>query len=404
MSQPRMVIVGAGIGGLVLSIAMQQRGWEVEVYEQAPALDEVGAGVALWSNATRLLGRLGLGDAIEAVSAEPTEVMFRDGISGDKIVGFPLVQDQAYRTTFGSPYFGIHRKVLQQILADAVADGTIRLGHRLDGLETLADGRTRLTFDGVAEPVDADIVIGADGIRSVVRSWMFAGLDYTMYSKTSGFRGVVPTSALPSLPDPTATQFWVGDGAHLLHFPMAADYEYVTFLAVEEDPKIWPNPGASRAACTTADALRPFLDWHPAVSEMIAAAAPVERWGLFGVGPLPTWAKGNVALLGDAAHGLLPHHGQGANQCVEDAIVLADLLASDPHAPIADVLARYSDLRYARAQHVQKISWVSNRLFHLAPGPEIPLRDATFRDLEKNVSWIHAYDAQAVTNAPVAAQ
>ncbi|CAN5478000.1 FAD-dependent monooxygenase [soil metagenome] len=399
MSEDKIVIVGAGIGGLVLTLALQRAGIEVEVYEAAETLDEVGAGVALWSNSTRLLHGLGLEDELAEFGSEPTQLIIRDGVDGADIIRHELTEDAWYRNEFGAPYYGIHRRSFQKILADRVTPGTIKLGHRLVGIEQPDSGTTRLQW-GNGTTTEAGLVVGADGIRSMVRSWMFDGLDYTMFSKTSGFRGVVPVADLKELPDPTATQFWVGDGKHFLHFPIGPDYTHITFLAVVEDPKIWTNPYGSRVDCTPADAVEPFLGWHPAIAEMINAAAPDERWGLFGVGPLPTWVKGNVVLLGDSAHGLLPHHGQGANQCVEDAIILADLLAAPGDTPLAERLQTYCDLRMDRAQRVQKISWVSNRLFHLAPGPEIPVRDATFRNLYENVRWIHEYDASTAVAQP----
>lgn len=394
MSEDKIVIVGAGIGGLVLTLALQRAGIEVEVYEQAETLDEIGAGVALWSNATRLLHGLGLEDGLAEFGSEPTELIIRDGLDGADIIRHGLTENNWYRDEFGAPYYGIHRKNFQKILAERIAPGVIHLGHRLTDIEPISADTTRLHWAN-GTSTDANLVVGADGIRSSVRSWMFGGIDYTMFSKTSGFRGVVPLADLELLPDPTATQFWVGDGKHFLHFPIGPDYTHATFLAVVEDPKIWTNPYGWRMPCTPQDAVAPFLDWHPAIAEMINAAAPDERWGLFGVGPLPTWVKDNVVLLGDAAHGLLPHHGQGANQCVEDAVILADLLAAPGDTPMAQRLQQYCDLRMDRAQRVQKISWVSNRLFHLPPGPEIPVRDATFRNLYDNVRWIHEYDASA---------
>lgn len=394
MSEDKIVIVGAGIGGLVLTLALQRAGIEVEVYEQAETLDEIGAGVALWSNATRLLHGLGLEDELAEFGSEPTQLIIRDGIDATPIVRQDLTENSWYRGEFGAPYYGIHRKNFQRILADRIPAGVIHLDHRLVDIERTDPDTTRLHWAN-GKSTDANLVVGADGIRSSVRSWMFDGIDYTMFSKTSGFRGVVPLADLKELPDPTATQFWVGDGKHFLHFPIGPDYTHATFLAVVEEPKIWTNPYGWRMPCTPEEAVAPFLDWHPAIAEMIAAAAPDERWGLFGVGPLPTWVKDNVVLLGDAAHGLLPHHGQGANQCVEDAVILADLLAEPGDTPLAERLQRYCDIRMGRTQRVQKISWVSNRLFHLPAGPEIPLRDETFRNLYENVRWIHEYDASA---------
>jgi salicylate hydroxylase len=393
VSENKIVIVGAGLGGLVLTLALQRAGINVEVYEAAETLDEIGAGVALWANATRLLHHLGLEEQLREFGSEPTSAIIKNGLDGSSVVELNLTENNWYRNEFGAPYYGIHRKALQRILIDQIQPGVIRLGHRLTNIEQLSPESTRLHWANDST-TDADVVVGADGIRSVVRSWMVDGVDYTMFSKTSGFRGVVPLADMTELPDPTSVQFWAGDGKHFLHFPIGPDYQYATFLAVVEHPKTWTNPHGWRMPCTPEDAVEPFLDWHPAVAQMISAAAPQERWGLFGVGPLPSWSKDNVVLLGDSAHGLLPHHGQGANQCVEDAIVLSELLATRGDAPIGGVLQTYCDIRMGRAQRVQKISWVSNRLLHLPEGPEIPLRDSTFRNLDANVRWIHEYDAR----------
>lgn len=395
MSEQPITIVGAGIGGLVLGIALQQRGKDVVIYEATEVLDEVGAGVALWANATRLLHRLGLEDQLEEHGSEPTEIIFRDGIDGSRIASYPLTEGSWYRKEFGAPYYGIHRKTIQKILADALKPGTIKLGHRLDRLEEIDADTTRLHWTNGFSTDAEGLVVASDGIRSSVRKWMCDGLDHNIFSRTSGFRGVVPMEALPTMPDPTATQWWVGDGAHLLHFPIGPDYKFATFLTVEEDPKVWPDPKYWRVDGTQEEALAPFEGWHPAVTEMVDAVQHTERWGLFGLGPLQTWSKGNVVLLGDAAHGLLPHHGQGANQCMEDAIVLTEVLLEDGDATLHERLKRYESIRMDRAQAVQKVSWVSNRLFHLPAGPEIALRDETFRNLKTHLRWIHEYDAQA---------
>ncbi|WP_369033889.1 FAD-dependent oxidoreductase [Streptomyces adonidis] len=393
MREEKVTVVGAGIGGLTLAIALQRQGVDVEVCEQARELDEIGAGIGLFANGTRLLARLGLGPALDAHSCDPTEVIFRDGLGGARIASHVLAEGDWYRTEFGSRYSGIHRKDLQRILVDALEPGTIRLGRRLTGLTEEPGGTAAMHWadDTVSR---SDVIVAADGIRSLVRPWV-TGTDAVRYSGTSGFRGVVRVADLPSLPDPRAIQYWVGDGAHLLHFPIGPDYEHVTFLAVVESPKQWPDQERWRVPCTTEDALAPFRGWHPAVTEMIGALPHTERWGLFGLGPLPTWSRANVVLLGDSAHGMLPHHGQGANQSVEDAFALAEILTAEDGTPPAARLERYWRLRMPRAQRVQKVSWVTNRWLHIPDGPEVPERDALFRAVGTNLPWVHEYDAQS---------
>ena len=171
----------------------------------------------------------------------------------------------------------------------------------------------------------ADLVVGADGVRSTVRRWV-TGADDAVYSGTSAFRGIVPTENLPSLPDPHAIQFWMGPDAHLLHYAIGGDGESVNFFAVVETPKIWLHPG-SVADVHEDVPVASFRGWHPAITEMIQAAASPISWALFTVRPLLRWYRGRVVILGDAAHGMLPHHGQGANTSIEDAFALAALLA-----------------------------------------------------------------------------
>jgi salicylate hydroxylase len=387
----RVAIVGAGIGGLTLALALRERGVTAEVFEQASSLEEIGAAVALSANATRLLADLGVGAALDEVSTEPTELIFRRWSDGRRISAHPVRQDGWYRTTCGAPYYGVHRKELQRILGHAWGEGAVHLGRRLVDLHETADG-VRLTWaDGSSDT--ADLVIGADGVRSTVRQWM-TGQDDTRFSGTSGFRGIVPVDQLGSLPDPQAIQFWVGPGAHLLHYAIGGDGGHVNFLAVVEGPDRWRRGSVWRDDCTHDEAMAHFAGWHPAVIEMVGAVTHVERWGLFVVQPLRGWSRGSVVLMGDAAHGMLPHQGQGANQTIEDAITLADVLAAGGAAPLAARLDDYERARRRRTQRVQRLSWVTNQILHVPDGPAAGRRDAMLQDVARDILWIHGYDAR----------
>ena len=235
----RIAIVGAGIGGLTLWHALRERGLEADLFEQARELAEIGAAVALSANATRELRRLGLLDAIVAASTEPTELVYRDGRTGARIAAHPMRLGGAYQERFGAPYCGIHRADLQRALSANVDRDRLHLGRRLVGLEE-RDGVVGLTFaDGSA--ARADVVVAADGVRSAARRYV-AGDDGLLYSKTSGFRGIIPVDRLPSLPDPQAIQFWMGPSAHLLHYAIGSDGGHVNFLAVVEGPETWAHP------------------------------------------------------------------------------------------------------------------------------------------------------------------
>lgn len=386
----RIAIVGGGIGGLTLALALRQRGLEADVYEQAPELTEIGAAVALSANSTRELERLGLLDQLTAVSTEPTELIYRDWREGRRIAAFPVRQNSAYRNRFGAPYFGVHRADLQRILSGALGPARLHLGQRLRNLVDQGDSIGLEFADG--RSAQADVVVGADGVRSVVRQFVTGG-EETVYSGTSAFRGIVPVDRLPSLPDPQAIQFWMGPNAHLLHYAIGDNGEAVNFFAVVEGPKTWPSNGGWQAAVEPDEPVAEFKGWHPAVTEMIDAVPHSVRWGLFVVRPLLHWHRGRAVLVGDSAHGMLPHHGQGANTTIEDAITLAELLAQAGVSDWDAMMHHYESLRRARTRKIQRSSWVTNHLLHLPDGPDLEERDKKVARFPEDFGWIHEFDA-----------
>lgn len=386
---PAVAIIGGGIGGLTLALCLRARGFEPVVYEQSAQLRAVGAAVALSANGTRVLRQLGLGEQLAACSAMPTELVYRHWRDGSRVQAHDVAG--SYVPRFGAPYYGVHRADLQRILIDACDRECVQLDHRLVELAEVDDGY-RLTFANGAEAA-ADVVVGADGVHSTVRGWV-TDPHPAVYSGTSGFRGLVPVEALPALPDPGAIQFWMGPGAHLLHYPIG-DGATVNFLAVVDRPQRWSAEAWVEPA-EFAELTAPFADWHPAVREMVAQAALPQRWGLFGQRPLARWHRGGVVLLGDAVHAMLPHHGQGANQSIEDAVTLAACL----HRCDRDAaLEHYARLRRGRTRAVQRSSWVASELLHLPDGPAAAQRDRALADIDGTLRWIHSHDAAAAVAA-----
>ena len=383
MAHTDIAVIGAGIGGLTLGLALRQHEIDVQIFEQASELAEVGAAVALAANGTRILRELGLGDALEAVSAVPTELVYRHWADGRRLVAHPV--GAWYEQRFGAPFWGIHRAHLQHGLAQGWGTGGLHLGKTLVDLRVEGDVNVLGFADGSV--VTAGLVVGADGIRSRVRKWVTD--TEPVYSGTSGFRGLVPRSAIPDFPDPDAVQFWMGPDAHLLHYAVG---DAINFLAVVEGPERWDAEGSVGPAAE-GELVTAFRDWHPAVRQMVAAVPQSRRWGLFALPPLHRWSKDGVVLLGDAAHAMLPHHGQGANQTLEDAAVLADCLRDNADVPAA--LADYERRRRCRTRQVQRSSWVTSSLLHLPDGADATSRDARLRDLVDDFSWIHAYDHRA---------
>ena len=384
MQRPDIAVIGAGIGGLTLGLALRGLGIRAQIFERAPELTEVGAAVALAANGTKILRSLGLGDELDACSAVPSELVYRRWSDGARLVAHPV--GDWYAERFGAPFWGVHRAHLQRALAAAWGQADLHLGRELTGIRARADGHELTFADG--STTTASLVVGADGIHSRVRKWVTDAVP--VYSGTSGFRGLVPRSALSELPDPDAVQFWMGPGAHLLHYAIG---DVVNFLAVLEGPDRWAAPGGMAAAAegTLSTALR---GWHPAVRQMVEAVPQSPRWGLFALPPLTRWSKDRVVLLGDAAHAMLPHHGQGANQTIEDAAVLADCLHRADDIPAA--LADYERRRRGRTRQVQRSSWVTSALLHLPDGPDADARDHRLVDLVDDFSWNHAYDHRAL--------
>lgn len=387
-SHPRVAIIGAGIGGLSLAIALQERGIQADVFEKASQLTEIGAAIALSANSIREFSRLGLLHELAAKATVPTELIFRHWQDGRRIVAHPVRFDDWYVRRFGAPYFGIHRADLQKILSSSIDTARLQLGCRLVNIVAERDSVVLEFANGRVER--ADVVVGADGVNSAVRRWV-TGSNDVVYSGTSAFRGIVPVESLPTLPDPHSIQFWMGPDAHMLHYAIGPHGDAVNFFAVVESPPIWLHPG------TTADVdpdlpVSSFRGWHPAIIEMIEAASSPISWGLFTVRPLLNWYRGRIVLLGDAAHGMLPHHGQGANTSVEDGFALAALLAevTDP----TTAFSRYQVLRRSRTRAIQRSSWVTSSVLHLPDGPMAQARNNKLAGLPDDFGWIHGYDIQ----------
>lgn len=382
----RIAIVGGGIGGLTLALALRQKGFEAAIYEQADELREVGAAVALSANATRFYtGRLELGDAISKVWYEVQALIYRNARDGEKIAEMRF----DYKARYGAPYVGIHRADLQVVLSQAVGMDSINLSKRLVAINDSGDEAVLWFADGTT--ATADLVIGADGARSMVRR-LLLGYDDALYSGAYAFRGVVTPDKMPSMPDPDAIQFWMMPGQHCLHYPIGANGDHNFFL-VERNGLPWSEKGWI-APSNDEEKLSRWHDTHPAIVEMISAVSCQERWALFHRPPLSRWSKGRVTLIGDAAHALVPHHGQGANTSIEDAIVLADQLAATDDVDAAR--AEFERLRRGRTRKIQFASITNADVLHLPDGPRADDRNARLADADawdRHLDWIHSFKA-----------
>jgi salicylate hydroxylase len=340
-SGPRVAVIGGGIGGLFAANALIAHGVQVSVYEQASALGEVGAGVYLTPNAVRHLERVGLGPAVEKWGAR-----VGSGSAYFRHDGTPIAPVQVTDAAGWNACFGMHRADFVQLLAEHLPAGVVHTGHRAVGFEQNPDV-ARVTFANGAL-TEADVVVGADGIHSELRPFVFPP-SKPVFHGTISYRGLVPRERLPDWPM-DRWQMWAGPSKHFLVFPVrhGTMVNYVGFVPTDEEMKeSWSAPG------DPAVLRREFEGWDPRIGQVLAQVDKTFRWALYDREPLPTWTQGRLTLLGDAAHPMLPHLGQGANQSIEDGMALATILAQTELSAVPTALLAYDRLRRERVAEVQ---------------------------------------------------
>lgn len=317
-SSQKIMIGGAGIGGLTLALGLLRKGIDVVVYEQADELAPLGAGVQISPNGTRALADLGVLDDLIAVSSEPDAKKIRLWNTGQTWQLFDLGRDCIEE--YGYPYLMIHRGDLHAVLLAAVETlkpGTVRLGSRVTDVSVNADEVTLIFANG--DRASGSVLVGADGVHSQIRSKIFGAAD-AAYTGCSAWRGIIPAKRLPDRLRLTSGVNWVGPGRHVVTYPLRRG-ELINFVGVVEtddwETESWTSKG-SHQECS-AD----FAGWHADVHTLIDNIDVHYRWALLGRSPITTWHKGRVVLLGDACHPMLPFMAQGAVMAIEDGVVLA---------------------------------------------------------------------------------
>jgi salicylate hydroxylase len=388
-SAREIAVIGAGIGGLSAAVALHRAGFAVTVYEQAPALTEIGGGINIGPNAARILMRLGLGAALERVAVRPLSSRQRRWQDGSSLQWAPL--NPRCEALYGAPYLMIHRADLLAIIASGFPAERIELGHRLVGL-TERDDTVELRFDGGARAT-ADLVIGADGIHSSVRAALL-GAAAPRFAGCVAYRGLVPAERVADLGLEVGLVSWLGPGAHFVHYFVAGGRQ-LNFVGWTEHDEWNREDWTDRA--TVGRALAAFEGWHPEVRRIIGAADSCFVWALFDREPLPRWSVGRTTLLGDACHPMYPFMAQGAAQAIEDGAVLTACLVAGAAQDPAETLRRYERLRLPRVSRLQDMSRANKLHFHLPDGPAQAARDAewaatTDRSPEA-LQWLWGYDA-----------
>jgi salicylate hydroxylase len=393
----KIIIIGAGLGGLTAASALLDRGFDVTVLEQAAQLKEIGAGVQLSSNATGVLYRLGLGPALEKIASEPAGKRVRLWNTGQP---WPLFDLGAIsRERFGYPYFTLHRADLHTVLADGVRQrnpDAIRLGVKVARHEQHGDGR--VTVHGAnGDSWTADLVIGADGVHSRTREALF-GPDAPRFSGIMAWRGVIRAADLPAhMREPYGSN-WVGPGAHVIQYPLRGG-ELVNFVGAVEgggwEVESWSERG------THEECLADFAGWHEDVQAMIRAVDVPYKWALMVREPMPQWSKGSVTLLGDACHPTLPFLAQGAGMALEDGYILARALAQYG-GDLPDALRRYEAARHERTARIVRGSAANAERFHNpalahAEGAAAYVtREWSEERVKERYEWLFQYDVDAV--------
>jgi salicylate hydroxylase len=394
-SRIKIAVIGGGIGGLNAAVALSKAGFDVELYEQAPELTEVGGGINMGPNAVRVLYRLGLREGLEREGVQPLGSHQRRWDDGRTLQRAAL--NPRCEQLYGAPHITIHRADLLAVIAAAFPAERVHLGHRLVGLTQSASAIEAWFENG--RRVRADVLVGADGIHSTVRARLF-GDEAPQFAGCVAYRGLVPVERIADLNLELGSQSWVGPGGHFVHYFVSRG-RLLNFVGWTEHDTWNREDWTDRA--TIARALAAFTGWHPQVRRIIAAAETCFIWALFDRDPLPRWSQGRATLLGDACHPMYPFMGQGAAQAIEDGAALAACLAADTGDPAA-ALHRYERLRLPRVTRLQQMSRANKHRFHMRDGPEQEARDAQWaaapdRDPEA-LRWLFGHDPAALDGAP----
>lgn len=355
-----LAIAGAGIGGLTAALALHRIGYRIILFEREAYLAETGAGLQLSPNASRILIDLDLEQALSAAAVAPNAISIINARSGRETARIPLGDN--VRARYGAPYWLLHRPDLQAALLAKVQSTPgieLRLGWQFEEVIQDADGVNVMQRRGMSRRQDRALaLIGADGVWSAVREQVFPDVR-AQFTHRIAWRGMIDAARVPAGFDRHRVQLRMGSDAHLVAYPMAGSGK-VNLVAIVNDE--WRRPGWNEMG-DAAEISQHFAAWHDDARAMIAAVANWRKWALFQV-PVSTFAKDRVAMLGDAAHAMLPFAAQGAAMAIEDAAVLARCIETLPD-DLPAALRNYENLRRGRVERVQRTSRRNGRIYHL---------------------------------------
>ena len=368
MKALKVLIVGAGIGGLTHALCLSRAGHRVTVLEANPRAEFLGAGVQISPNATKVLQAIGLEPGLSQRATQPENSIFRHWRTGTTIHHAPL--GSAVKERFGAPYYHLLRSDLMALLTDAIAKDSridVVYGAKVVAFEA---GDDAVFVDSLDGQFMGQVLVGADGIHSIIRQGLL-GEQLPRFTGQVAWRFLVPTASLDARAFSPAVTAWWGPGQHFVHY-VVGQGQWMNCVCVlgasQWAEESWVQPGE------ITDVLADFRDWHPSLRALIEAAdvPDIYKWALFDRPELPRWGAGPVTLLGDACHATLPFLAQGAAMAIEDAAVLSRCLSEG--ADIPGSLKRYEDLRKSRTTYVQRASQRNGWVYHARP-PLTWLRD-----------------------------
>jgi salicylate hydroxylase len=390
----KILIAGAGIGGLTAASCLMKAGYDVEVYEQAPELSEIGAGIQLSANAMHLLNYLGLGEAIAKLSVRPGAYVFRLHDTGEVIGQFPLAAE--HERLNGAPYNQLHRADLHDLLAAKAREfnkDVVRLNRRVAGFEENSTGVELFFTDG--SKAKGDLLIGADGVKSVVRK-QIAGDDHATYAGDAAWRLTLPADRLPDNFMGQVMSVWMGPGAHVVCYYLRGG-ALLNFVGLVETEEISEESWTAKFPWERLKA--DFAGWHENIQTVIDRTDKDAcfRWSLYYRPPIATWSSRRATLLGDAVHATLPYLAQGACMAIEDAAVLARALQSTNEA--ADALQLYERNRIDRTSRIVKGSDANRTLFHMRDQEKLRQAFAARDEGADRNAWLYSYNPLTATLA-----
>ena len=390
----KIAIVGGGIGGLTAALALSQNSHDITVFERSAGIREIGAGVLISPNAGRLLHSLGLGVAYSEISVIPHRVVLRRW-EDDSIIRATDI-DESFLSQHQVPLANIARNELVEILGDGVSDCAnveLKFSTHVVAVEPGELSSVVLFSDGASQSFD--IVIGADGIHSIVRPCV-GGIDKPRFSGSAAYRALVPRSAVEDLPIEVTNR--MGPDRHVVSYFIGRNRSHLNLVCISPEDS-WKSESWTEQG-TMEDLYSRFEGWSPEFLSLLGRVEePVFRWALYDREPLEQWGLGTTTLLGDACHPMLPFMAQGSCQAIEDAVVLARCLSDVGTSDASNALRRYEDVRQGRTAQVQTSSFMNRDLFHMVDGQEQKDRDMFFSISPPGMSvldWVYEYDALTV--------